>query len=62
MNDQIVLDSIHSDKDADGFHPLNVGKLSIASNNVENLLYDYTYSSSSFIQRKNDQKLFKKVS
>ena len=38
INEQLVLDSIHPDKDADGFHPLNVGKLSIASHNDENLL------------------------
>ena len=33
INEQVVLDSIHHDKDADGFHPLNVGKLSVASHN-----------------------------
>ena len=33
MNEQIILDSIDPDKDADGFHPLNVGKLSISSKN-----------------------------
>jgi len=42
MNEQIVLDYIHPDKDADGFHPLNVGKLSIASHNDENLLIPCT--------------------
>ena len=42
INDQIILDSIHPDKDADGFHPLNVGKLSIASHNDENLLIPCT--------------------
>ena len=42
MNEQIVLDSINPVKDADGFHPLNVGKLSIASNNDENLLIPCT--------------------
>ena len=42
INEQIVLDSIHPDKDADGFHPLNVGKLSIASYNNENLLIPCT--------------------
>ena len=36
INEQLVLDSIHPDKDADGFHPLNVGRLSIADHNVEN--------------------------
>ena len=38
INEQLVLDSIHPDKDADGFHPLNVGRLSIAEHDVENLL------------------------
>ena len=42
INEQVVLDSIHPDKDADGFHPLNVGKLSIASHNDENLLIPCT--------------------
>ena len=42
INEQVVLDSIHPDKDADGFHPLNVGKLSIASNNDDNLLIPCT--------------------
>ena len=42
MNEQTILDSIHPDKDADGFHPLNVGKLSIASHNDENLLIPCT--------------------
>jgi len=42
INEQIVLDSIHPNKDADGFHPLNVGKLSIASHNDENLLIPCT--------------------
>ena len=42
INEQIILDSIHPDKDADGFHPLNVGKLSISSHNDENLLIPCT--------------------
>jgi methylenetetrahydrofolate dehydrogenase (NADP+)/methenyltetrahydrofolate cyclohydrolase len=42
MNEQRILDSIHPNKDADGFHPLNVGKLSIASHNDENLLIPCT--------------------
>ena len=42
INEQIILDSIHPEKDADGFHPLNVGRLSIASNNDENLLIPCT--------------------
>ena len=42
INEQIILDSIHPNKDADGFHPLNVGKLSIASKNDESLLIPCT--------------------
>ena len=42
INEQTILDSIHPDKDADGFHPLNVGKLSIANSNDENLLIPCT--------------------
>ena len=42
INEQIILDSIDPDKDADGFHPLNVGKLSIASHNDENMLIPCT--------------------
>ena len=42
MNEQIILDSIHPNKDADGFHPLNVGKLSISASNDENLLIPCT--------------------
>ena len=42
MNEQTMLDSIHPNKDADGFHPFNVGKLSIASHNDENLLIPCT--------------------
>ena len=42
INEQKVLDSIHPDKDADGFHPLNVGKLSISSSNDESLLIPCT--------------------
>ncbi|MDB4860146.1 bifunctional methylenetetrahydrofolate dehydrogenase/methenyltetrahydrofolate cyclohydrolase FolD [Alphaproteobacteria bacterium] len=42
INEQLILDSIHPNKDADGFHPLNVGKLSIASDNDENLLIPCT--------------------
>jgi len=42
INEQIILDSIHPDKDADGFHPINVGRLSIASRNNENLLIPCT--------------------
>ena len=42
INEKLVLDSIHPNKDADGFHPLNVGKLSIAANNNESLLIPCT--------------------
>ena len=42
IHEQTILDSIHPNKDADGFHPLNVGKLSIASHNDENLLIPCT--------------------
>jgi len=42
MHEQKILDSIDPNKDADGFHPLNVGKLSIASHNDENLLIPCT--------------------
>ena len=42
IDEQIILDSIEPTKDADGFHPLNVGKLSIANSNDENLLIPCT--------------------
>ncbi len=42
MNEQTILDSIDPSKDADGFHPLNVGKLSISSKNDDNLLIPCT--------------------
>ena len=42
INEQVILDSINPDKDADGFHPLNVGKLSISATNDENLLIPCT--------------------
>ena len=42
MHEPTILDSIHPDKDADGFHPVNVGKLSIASHNDESLLIPCT--------------------
>ena len=42
INEQTILDSIHPNKDADGFHPLNVGKLSISKSNNENLLIPCT--------------------
>ena len=42
INEQKILDAISPSKDADGFHPLNVGKLSVASHNDENLLVPCT--------------------
>jgi len=42
FNEQKVLDSIAPEKDADGFHPINVGKLSISQKNDENLLIPCT--------------------
>ena len=42
INEEIVLNSIIPEKDADGFHPLNVGKLSISHKNDENLLIPCT--------------------
>ena len=42
IHEQTILDAISPDKDADGFHPVNVGKLSIASNNDKNLLIPCT--------------------
>jgi methylenetetrahydrofolate dehydrogenase (NADP+)/methenyltetrahydrofolate cyclohydrolase len=42
IHEQTILDSINPDKDADGFHPVNVGKLSIANHNDENLLIPCT--------------------
>ena len=42
IDEQIILDAINPDKDADGFHPVNVGKLSITSRNDENLLIPCT--------------------
>ncbi len=42
FNEQEVLDNISSAKDADGFHPINVGKLSISQKNDENLLIPCT--------------------
>ena len=42
INEEIVLNSIIPEKDADGFHPLNVGKLSISKKNDEKLLIPCT--------------------
>ena len=42
FNEQEILDCITPEKDADGFHPINVGKLSISQKNDENLLIPCT--------------------
>jgi len=42
IKEQVVLDSIIPTKDADGFHPENVGKLSIAQKNDGDLLIPCT--------------------
>ncbi len=42
INEEVVLNSIIPEKDADGFHPLNVGKLSISQTNDEKLLIPCT--------------------
>ena len=42
INEEVVLNSISPEKDADGFHPLNVGKLSISQKNDENLMIPCT--------------------
>ena len=42
INEDLVLNNIIPEKDADGFHPLNVGKLSISHKNDENLLIPCT--------------------
>tara|TARA_B100000686_G_C16663039_1_gene902043 strand:+ start:232 stop:1113 length:882 start_codon:yes stop_codon:yes gene_type:complete len=42
INEKIILNSINPEKDADGFHPINVGKLSISIENDENLLIPCT--------------------
>ncbi len=42
INEQFVLNNIAPEKDADGFHPLNVGKLSISQKNDESLMIPCT--------------------
>ena len=42
INEEVVLNSIVPEKDADGFHPLNVGKLSISQKNDDNLMIPCT--------------------
>ena len=42
INEEMVLNSILPEKDADGFHPLNVGKLAISPKNDEHLMIPCT--------------------
>ena len=42
INEEVVLNSIVPEKDADGFHPLNVGKLSISQKIDESLMIPCT--------------------
>jgi len=42
INEDVVLNSIAPEKDADGFHPLNVGKLSISQKIDESLMIPCT--------------------
>ena len=42
INEELILNSIAPEKDADGFHPLNVGKLSISQKNDESLMIPCT--------------------
>ena len=42
IDEEAVLNSIVPEKDADGFHPLNVGKLSISQKNDESLMIPCT--------------------
>tara|TARA_E500000178_G_scaffold173736_1_gene172883 strand:+ start:1458 stop:2354 length:897 start_codon:yes stop_codon:yes gene_type:complete len=42
INEEVILNSIIPEKDADGFHPLNVGKLSISQKNDESLMIPCT--------------------
>ncbi len=42
INEEVVLNCITPEKDADGFHPLNVGMLSISSKNEESLMIPCT--------------------
>ena len=42
INEEVVLNSIAPEKDADGFHPLNVGKLSISQKIDESLMIPCT--------------------
>ena len=42
INEEVVLNSILPEKDADGFHPLNIGKLSISQKNDESLMIPCT--------------------
>ena len=42
INEEVVLNNILPEKDADGFHPLNVGKLSVSQKNDESLMIPCT--------------------
>jgi len=42
INEEVVLNNILPEKDADGFHPLNVGKLSVSQKNNESLMIPCT--------------------
>ena len=57
INEEVVLNSIAPEKDADGFHPLNVGKLSISPNNDESLMIPCTPYGCLLLLRELDIKL-----
>jgi len=57
INEEAVLNSIAPEKDADGFHPLNVGKLSISPKNDENLMIPCTPYGCLLLLRELDIKL-----
>ena len=57
INEEVVLNSIAPEKDADGFHPLNVGKLSISPKNDENLMIPCTPYGCLLLLRELDIKL-----
>ena len=57
INEEVVLNSIAPEKDADGFHPLNVGKLSISAHNDENLMIPCTPYGCLLLLRELDIKL-----
>jgi len=57
INEEVVLNSIAPEKDADGFHPLNVGKLSISPHNDESLMIPCTPYGCLLLLRELDIKL-----